>query len=467
MSSPTTRLVVSGATKDFGYQRVLKGIDLTVEEGEYVALMGPNGAGKTTLLRLAAGLSTPSSGSVSIAGVDLGKAGPGLKRRIGFVSHESMLYPDLTGRENLAFHAELFGVTDLDEQLAVLDELLDLAPILERPAGVLSRGNRQRLTLARALLHAPRILLLDEPFTGLDEASTERLLDILQRLVADGRTVIMTTHDRAILDAGPRRLVVISNGVVSEDRPITPKADLPVPRQLNHEFLRPKLTPPPKRLGAALAIARKDLRVELRTRDQLGASGLFALCVLITSSFTMPPGTSGKGFATGILWISILFAVLLGVGRAMGKETADRGIEGLLLSPASRESIFVGKALGSLLLMLVLGVFTLFVFIVTMAGQASIDFVSVLLTLVLGVFGLVVVGSLFAGIAIGSRMGETLLPLISIPVLLPLMIGAVELTNLCLQPGSTGLLVGVGLLAAYDLMVTMVAVITFTHVVEE
>lgn len=467
MSSPSSRLVISGVTKDFGYHSVLKGVDLVVEEGEFVALMGSNGAGKTTLLRIAAGLSTPTAGTASVAGVDLRKAGPGLRRRIGFVSHESMLYPDLTGRENLAFHAELFGVSDLEDQLAVLDELLDLAPILDRPAGVLSRGNRQRLTLARALLHAPRILLLDEPFTGLDEASTTRLLDILQRLVADGRTVIMTTHDRAILDAGPRRLVVLDKGVIAEDHAISPMREADAPRELSRPFLRPQLVLPPGRFKSALAIARKDLRVELRTRDQLGASGLFALCVLITSSFTMPPGSDGSGFATGVLWISILFATLLGVGRAMGKETADRGIEGLLLSPATKDSVFVGKALGSLVLMLILGVFTLAVFTVTMAGQASINWPSILITLCLGVVGLVVVGSLFSGIAIGSRLGESMLPLIAIPVLLPLMIGTVELTKQSLGGENAGLWVWVGLLAAYDLMVTMVAVTTFAHVVEE
>lgn len=465
MSGPATDLVVTSVKKEFGYHSVLKGIDLSVAEGEYVALMGSNGAGKTTLLRILAGLSNPTSGTASIAGVNLRKAGPGLRRRIGFVSHESLLYPDLTGRENLAFHAQLFGVADLDEQLVVLDELLDLAPILDRPAGVLSRGNRQRLTLARALLHAPRILLLDEPFTGLDEASTLRLLEILQRLVDDGRTVIMTTHDRAILEAGPRRLVVIEGGVVAEDRKLEPKA--PALRELNAPFLRPQLVAPPGRLKSALAIAAKDLRVELRTRDQIGASGLFALCVLVTSSFTMPPGSEGAGFAPGVLWISVLFATLLGVGRAMGKETADRGIEGLLLSPATRESIFIGKALGNLALMLLLGVFTLLVFIVTMAGQASINAAAMLSTLGLGIVGLVAVGTLFSGIAIGSRLGESMLPLLAIPVLIPMMIGAVELTKQALGEGSEGLWVWVGLLAAYDLMVSMVAVTTFSHVVEE
>lgn len=467
MSSPASTLVIEAVSKDFGYHRVLRGLDLVVEEGEYVALMGPNGAGKTTLLRLAAGLSNPNGGSVSIAGVDLRRAGPGLRRRVGFVSHESLLYPDLTGRENLAFHAQLFGVTDLDDQIAVLDELLDLAPILDRPAGVLSRGNRQRLTLARALLHAPRILLLDEPFTGLDEASTVRLLDILQRLVEDGRTVIMTTHDRAIVEAGPRRLVVIADGKIAQDVTIAPKSELAKPKELSRPFLRPQLINPPSLLKSAWHIAAKDLRVEARTRDQLGASGLFALCVLVTSSFTMPPGSDGSGFATGVLWISILFATLLGVGRAMGKETADRGIEGLLLSPARREAIFLGKAFGSWVLMLILGVFTLALFIVMMAGNAVISPVPLLVTLVLGITGLVTVGSLFSGIAIGSRLGESMLPLLVLPVAIPLMVGVVELTKQSLGTESGGLWVWVGLLAAYDLMVAIVAVTTFSNVVEE
>ena len=118
MSSPASRLVVDGVGKDFGYHHVLRDVSFTVEEGEYIALMGSNGAGKTTLLRMIAGLSRPSSGAVSIAGVDLRRAGPGLQRRIGFVSHESLLYPELTGRENLAFHAKLFGVDSFDSAIA-------------------------------------------------------------------------------------------------------------------------------------------------------------------------------------------------------------------------------------------------------------------------------------------------------------------------------------------------------------
>jgi len=149
MRSPSD-LEFHGVTKTFGRNRVLRGLDLSVPAGSFLALMGANGAGKTTLLRIGAGLAQPTAGSVTLAGVDLRKAGPGLRRMIGWVSHESLLYPDLTGRANLTFHARLFGVENPAERIAALSGVLDLGRILDRPAGELSRGNRQRLTLARA-----------------------------------------------------------------------------------------------------------------------------------------------------------------------------------------------------------------------------------------------------------------------------------------------------------------------------
>ncbi len=470
MSAPASRLVVEGVTKDFGYQHVLRGVGFAVEEGEYIALLGSNGAGKTTLLRMIAGLSRPSSGTVSIAGVDLRRAGPGLRRRIGFVSHESLLYPELTGRENLAFHAKLFGVESFDAAIESLDALLDLAPILDRPAGVLSRGNRQRLTLARALLHAPKVLLLDEPFTGLDEESTNRLLVILQTLVDSGRTVIMTTHDRAIVESGPRRLIRLRDGVVVEDQPITQTrtATTSVPDgDVGTAFLSPTLALPPKLLPAAWHIASKDLRIEARTRDVLGSAGLFALCVLVTASFTSPPGETASGMATGVLWISLLFATLLGVGRTMGREQSDRGIEGLLLSPTPKQSIYLGKALASLVLMAFVAVATLALFIIFMAGSASVNLPALLGVLAIGTCGLVIVGSLFAGIATGSRLGESMLPLLVMPVVIPLMVGSVELTRQTLGSGTGGVWQWLAILGGFDVLMLLASLATYVFVIEE
>jgi heme exporter protein A len=492
----SSRLVYDKVSKEFGWHRVLDGVSLTIEEGEYVALMGANGAGKTTLLRMTAGLARPTSGSVSIAGIDMQRAGPGLRRRVGFVSHESLLYPDLTGRENLEFHAHLFGVADADQVIEVASGFLDLDAILDRPAGVLSRGNRQRLTLARALLHGPRVLLLDEPFTGLDEVSSHRLMGILDDLVDSGRTVIMTTHDRFVADAGPRRLVVIADGTVSVDRPISPMArpamSTLVPAEAAAEagrvgtvteprpeasapaatlplLTRPRLVNPPGRMRSAAAIARKDLRVELRTRDVLGSAGLFALAVLITASFTAPPGQVQTGTSTGVLWISILFAILLGVGRTMARETADRGIEGLLLSPVPREAIFLGKAGASLVLMGILDLFIIPMFIVMMTSDgAGANWIALFGTVALGTFGLVIVASLFSGIAVGSRLGESMLPMLVMPVAIPLMVASVEMTRQALGVGDpTSVWQWLAILAGFDLMVALAAVATFSFVIEE
>jgi heme exporter protein A len=467
---PST-LVVTDVTKEFGWTPVLRGVSLTIEEGEYVALMGSNGAGKTTLLRMVAGLSSPTNGSVSIAGVDMRRAGPGLRRRVGFVSHESLLYPDLTGRENLMFHATLFGIADPERVIAVMSDLLDLDPILDRPAGVLSRGNRQRLTLARAMLYGPKILLLDEPFTGLDEESAVRLLAILDQLVASGHTVVMTTHDRLVAESGPRRLIVLADGRVSVDRPMPAAGDAqpPISGDAAPEFTRPRLILPPGRMKAALAIARKDLRVDFRTRDIIGSAGMFALVVLVTASFTMPAADKQTGAATGVLWISILFAVLLGVGRSMARESADRGIEGLLLSPISRDSVLIGKMMGSLVLMAIVDIVIIPLFIVMMtADGAGANALALIGTVALGTLGIVIVASLFSGIAVGSRIGETMLPLLVMPVVIPLMVGSVELTRLALGTGDgSSMWQWLGILAGFDVMVAVASVALYGFVIEE
>ncbi len=526
-------LEISDLTKKFGRHAVLSHVSLSVPAGSYVALMGHNGAGKTTLLRHAAGLAVPTSGSVKVAGVDLRRAGPGLHRRIGFVSHDGLLYGDLTARANLVFQARLFGLVDPAGAVEVIAETFRLGPVMDRPAAVLSRGNRQRLTLARALLHDPDVVFLDEPFTGLDDVSTQRLVGMLQQLHAQGRTLVMTTHDIARTTDGPTRLVVLERGKLVADEPLVPQtvsptaaavreelddirepitvgalsrsanadtapagypgagrpADLPAPaagvlRRLpgtsepeddDVVLALPEavLGPVPGRWRSAWLIAAKDLKVEVRSRDVLGAGGLFALVVLVTASFTMPTGGSRETLATGTLWISLLFAVLLGIGRSMARESNDRAIEGLLLSPAPRESIFIGKAAAGLVMMAAIEVFVVPMFLVLMVGS---DFgiggiVPLVITVLLATLGLVIVATLFSGIAVGSRLGESMLPIIVMPVVIPLMIAAVEATRRALGAGvgSSGIdmLQWYGLLAGFSLVVGLAAVATFSSVVEE
>jgi heme exporter protein A len=182
-------------TKAFGHQAALRGVDLQVGEGEFLALFGPNGAGKTTLIRIVASLTRPTGGTVRIRGEELGKAGTSLRQQIGLISHNPLLDGDLTPDENLRFFARMY---DLEDPAARIDAVLEQVGLLARrhdPVRTFSRGMVQRLTIARAILHDPAIMLLDEPYTGLDLQAADMLRAVLEELAASNRTVILTTHN--------------------------------------------------------------------------------------------------------------------------------------------------------------------------------------------------------------------------------------------------------------------------------
>lgn len=209
---------LDGVTKLYEGRRALDAVDLDVAQGEYVAVMGGNGAGKTTLLRVIAGLAAPTRGAVSIAGVPVDRAGPGLRSLLGYVAHDTMLYGDLTARENLLFHARLFGLPDPERAVADAAADADVAHALDRTVRVLSRGTKQRVALARAFIHQPRIVLLDEPYTGLDEDASETLSTNLASLASDGRTIVVALHEVARAVSGPERIVALDRGRIALDR---------------------------------------------------------------------------------------------------------------------------------------------------------------------------------------------------------------------------------------------------------
>lgn len=189
-----------GLIKQFGGRRGLDGVDLEVPQGAFLSMFGPNGAGKTTLLHELALLARPTRGSLSMLGINALEEPDALRPRIGLISHKSMVYGDLTARENLAFFASLYGVTGPQAQ-GRIDELLRLVELDHRQhdcARTFSRGMQQRLSIARALVNDPQIVLLDEPYSGLDPHAAE-LLDALIARVRDGRTFVMVSHD---LDKG-------------------------------------------------------------------------------------------------------------------------------------------------------------------------------------------------------------------------------------------------------------------------
>ena len=201
--------------RGFGGVRVLTGVDLTVAAGEVVVLLGPNGAGKTTLLRILALLLAPTGGRLVLFGTDATRAPAALRRRIGYAGHEISCYPDLSGAENLAFYAQLFGVAEPAARIARLLAWAGLDGAGRRPVRTYSRGMSQRLALARALLHEPDLLLLDEPFSGLDPDAVERLQQQLLELRAAGHSVVLATHDvdRAVPVAS--RLAILHRGRIA------------------------------------------------------------------------------------------------------------------------------------------------------------------------------------------------------------------------------------------------------------
>jgi len=203
-----------------GGKTILREISLEVAPGEYTALLGPNGAGKSTLLKVLALLLKPSSGRVIIKDGH-GKEIENIKRKIGFLSHRSFLYDRLTAWENLKFYGNLFQVANLGDRVDQLMEQVELTYFLHEPVYTFSRGMVQRLAIARALLHDPEILYLDEPFTGLDQKGGEILAGILADLHNRGKTVFMVTHNFTqgldLVD----RVLILKNGVKIYDQKVT------------------------------------------------------------------------------------------------------------------------------------------------------------------------------------------------------------------------------------------------------
>ena len=195
MESLENAIEVRHLRKAFGTLKAVDGIDFELKQGEFLTVFGPNGAGKTTLIKILAGLTRPSSGTAKVAGFDVAEGHPEMRKEIGIISHATALYADLTPLENLIFFARMHGLEQpKDRALKVIDEV-GLSPRRNDRVRTFSRGMLQRLSIARAVLHDPAILFLDEPFTGLDLHATNVLKEHLQRLHDRHRTILMTTHD--------------------------------------------------------------------------------------------------------------------------------------------------------------------------------------------------------------------------------------------------------------------------------
>ena len=202
----------TGVRKDYGDRAVLRGVDLSVPWGEIAVLFGANGAGKTTLLRILAGLTRPDSGDVRIAGRLMRRQGNAARRLVGFLGHQTLLYNDLTCRENLRFYGQLYGLKNADRRIEHTLERLNLSDRADRRVRTLSHGMQKRLAMARAILHEPALLLLDEPESGLDATSVATLGAFLREWAASGRSALLTTHSEQVGLAWASRTLLLAGG---------------------------------------------------------------------------------------------------------------------------------------------------------------------------------------------------------------------------------------------------------------
>lgn len=205
---------VTNLIKQFGRFAALRGVSAEFSGGRLYAILGDNGAGKTTLLRTLAGLNRPSSGRISILGSDLGSdAFHDICAQVGYMAHPSLLYDEMSGMENLAYFARLYGITS-ETRCAEVIRAVGLDPELARPVGQYSQGMRQRMSLARALLNDPKILLLDEPFSNVDLNSAGEMVRLLARTRDAGKTIFIVTHQAALLEGAADEFVWMEFGKI-------------------------------------------------------------------------------------------------------------------------------------------------------------------------------------------------------------------------------------------------------------
>ena len=220
MTTDFDRVDLEDVSRNFGRRRAVSHVSFSIRSGDILGLLGPNGAGKSTLLGMLATLVAPTSGTIRYGAGTASSAGGGIRSRIGVLAHELHLYPELSARQNLEFFARLYNLPAED----LVDRALKSADLEDRGEDVVSsfsRGMRQRLALERALLHRPRLVLLDEPFTGLDDRAVGVVSARIKSLAADGAMVILATHDLDVADGLITRMAVVQKGKLLSDSAAT------------------------------------------------------------------------------------------------------------------------------------------------------------------------------------------------------------------------------------------------------
>jgi len=485
---------------------VLSRVSFTCAAGAITGLLGPNGAGKSTLLGIASTRARASQGDVHYGRQRASTADWPLRSQIGWLGHDPGFYPELTARENLKFYARLYRApaADIDQRVAQALDHAGLTPRADDPVGGFSRGMRQRLGLERALLHKPRLVLLDEPFTGLDDTSAAALVARLRTLRAAGTIILLSTHDLDLVSNLLDRVVILRAGKVVEDfeslsvgttttqgegeaeqqlreryrRALAgeaPVAASPVPvpevgepgAAARHETLGALL----RRFGsAAWLIMWKDLVVEFRSRELFLTTLFFAVsCVLVFAFALVRDGRPMEDAAAGILWIAIAFSGTLALGRTFEREQAHQTLPALLQAPVERAAVYVGKLLGLLVLLLIVEIVV--IPLVALFFQATLVAAGAFVgpVVLAGTVGFLAIGTLFSAMLVRTRSRDVLLPVLLYPMTIPVMLAGVRGTSAMIQatPDLASLRVWLSMRGLFDAVFLTLALWTFDAVTSE
>jgi ABC-type multidrug transport system ATPase subunit len=219
LSSDRTDLAIDvrGLSKSYGRAQVLRDLNLQIPWGQTLTVLGPNGSGKTTLIKTLATLSKPDAGEIRVAGISPRRSGVRFRRAIGVVTHEPLLYDGLTGAENLRFFARMFALDRIEGRIRTVAEQMGVSDRLDARVGTLSHGMRRRFSIARALLHSPRVLIMDEPESGLDQQALSLLESLITDRTTPSRAILMTTHNFERGIALADHVAILSRGHIAYD----------------------------------------------------------------------------------------------------------------------------------------------------------------------------------------------------------------------------------------------------------
>lgn len=472
-NSPVSSIVtVSGLIKQFGRFAALRGVTAEFSGGRLYAVLGDNGAGKTTLLRSFVGLAKPTRGSVSVLGTtDL----RGVSAQIGYMAHPSLLYDEMSAMENLRYFSRLYGMNDAGRCAQVISGV-GLDPSLARPVGQYSQGMRQRLSLARALLNRPKVLLLDEPFSNVDARSAREMAGLLAGLRDAGHTLFVVTHQAGLLETVADEFVFMEAGqIAGRDHELGGAAQ---PRQNAAQRASPgsevenRQAPEGRKrsksvgLGAvAAATLAKDLRLEWRSKDAINSMLFFALLVVVIFSFSFnPTAEESREIAGGLVWVAFLFAAVVALNQTWGRELKNQVLDAFRVSPAPANALFLAKAVGNFIFVGVLGALMTPLFIVFYSLRALGPAYQLFIVAAFGMWALVVNGTFFAAMSLRTRAREIMLPLLLFPISIPALLGMVEATRAILVGEAAKF--WIVLLGTYDVLFTIACLFLFETVLD-